>query len=92
MKTVADAILAINPNAVFSTSAPNLNSDVEDTKITWLEDTPIISNLDIQNKLNDLREQEITEQENQETKKASGKQKLVDLGLTEEEIDALTNN
>ena len=63
--------------------------DVEDTKITWLEDTPIISNSDIQNKLNDLREQEITEQENQETKKASGKQKLKDLGLDDDEINAL---
>ena len=89
MKTVADAILAINPDAVFSTSAPNHNSDVEDTKITWLEDTPVISNTDIQNKLNDLREQEITEQENQETKKASGKQKLKDLGLDDDEINAL---
>ena len=29
------------------------------------------------------------EEQNQETKKASGKQKLLDLGLTEEEVKAL---
>ena len=31
----------------------------------------------------------INEEENKETKKASAKQKLIDLGLTEEEIKAL---
>jgi len=91
MKTVADAIKELNPDAVFNTSSPSLESDVKDTTITWLEDTPKISNTKIQNKLNALREQEITEQENKETKKTSGRQKLVDLGLTEEEIDALIN-
>jgi len=89
MKTVSDAIKALNTNAKFLTSSPKFDSDVEDTQITWLEGTPVISNTDIQNKLNDLREQEITEQENQETKKASGKQKLKDLGLDDDEINAL---
>jgi hypothetical protein len=31
----------------------------------------------------------INEEENKETKKASAKQKLIDLGLTEEEVKAL---
>ena len=89
MKTVADAIKALNADAVFKTSAPSSDSDVKDTTITWLEDTPVISSTDIQNKLDDLREQEITEQKNKETKKASGKQKLKDLGLDDDEINAL---
>ena len=91
MKTVADAIKELNPDAVFKTSSPSLESDAKDTTITWLEDTPKISNTKIQNKLNALREQEITEQENKEIKKASGRQKLKDLGLDDDEIDALTN-
>ena len=32
----------------------------------------------------------VTSEENKETKKASGKQKLLDLGLSEEEVKALT--
>tara|TARA_R100001015_G_C4570461_1_gene128607 strand:+ start:630 stop:908 length:279 start_codon:yes stop_codon:yes gene_type:complete len=89
MKTVADAIKELNSDAVFKTSSLSLNSDAKDTTITWLEDTPVISSTDIQNKLDDLREQEITEQKNKETKKASGKQKLKDLGLDDDEINAL---
>ena len=91
MKTVADAIKELNPDAVFKTSSPSLESDAKDTTITWLEDTPKITNTKIQNKLDALREQEITEQENKEIKKASGRQKLKDLGLDDDEIDALTN-
>jgi hypothetical protein len=34
---------------------------------------------------------ELEAKEAKETKKASGRQKLIDLGLTEEEIDAITN-
>ena len=36
------------------------------------------------------KEQRILEKQNKETKKASGKQKLKDLGLDDEEIKALT--
>jgi len=35
------------------------------------------------------RQNEIQEKQNKENKKASGKQKLLDLGLTEEEVKAL---
>ena len=89
MKSVADAIKELNPNAVFKTSAPSLESDAKDTTITWLEGTPKISNTKIQNKLNSLREQEKTDEEKKETKKESGKQKLKDLGLDDDEIKAL---
>ena len=36
-------------------------------------------------------QKEIEEQETKQARKESGKQKLVDLGLTEEEVDALIN-
>ena len=44
-------------------------------------------------KIDELKKSEIQElkdaEANKETKKASGKQKLLDLGLTEEEVKAL---
>ena len=72
--TYADAILAINPNAVF---AGNLES------LTWLENTTPISQSDIETKLAELKANESTNQ-------ANGNQKLLDLGLTQAEATALT--
>ena len=78
---IAKAILKINPNAVFSyTDIDNIN---------WLEGTAPISKEDIQAQIPTV-EAEI-EQEKQAAidKKASGKQKLKDLGLDDAEIKAL---
>ena len=78
---IAKAILKINPNAVFSyTDIDNIN---------WLEGTTPISKEDIQAQIPTV-EAEI-EQEKQDAidKKASGKQKLKDLGLDDAEIKAL---
>jgi predicted nucleic acid-binding Zn-ribbon protein len=76
---IEKAILKINPNAEFTVSADDI------TKITWLNDTTPISVSDIEAQFS-IVEQEIADAE---TKKASGKQKLLDLGLTEEEVKAL---
>ena len=73
------AILKINPNAEFKVSADDIN------RITWLNGTTPISISDIQTQM-PIVEQEIA---NAETKKASGKQKLKDLGLDDDEIQAL---
>ena len=76
---IEKAILKINPNAEFTVSADDI------TKITWLNDTTPISVSDIEAQFS-IVEQEIADAE---TKKASGKQKLLDLGLTEAEVKAL---
>jgi len=82
MTDITKSILAINSNAQFSV-------DDEDTnKITWLNGTTPISVSNIQNKIAELPTDEELEQD-AITKKASGKQKLLDLGLTEEEVKAL---
>ena len=83
MATVLDAILKINPNAEVSVSSNDINS------IEWHNGTTPISVADIQAQI-PIVETEI-EQKKQDTiaKKASGKQKLLDLGLTEEEVKAL---
>ena len=76
---IEKAILKINPNAEFKVSADDIN------RITWLNGTTPISISDIQTQM-PIVEQEIA---NAETKKASGKQKLKDLGLDDDEIQAL---
>ena len=77
------AIQKINPNAEFTINADDIN------QITWLNGTTPISKEDIEAQIPTV-EAEI-EQEKQDAidKKASGKQKLLDLGLTEEEVKAL---
>ena len=74
------AIQKINPNAEFTINADDIN------QITWLNGTTPISKEDIEAQIPTV-EAEI-EQEKQDAidKKASAKQKLIDLGLKEEEI------
>ena len=81
--TVIKAILKINPNAEVSVSDNDINT------IVWENGTTPISKEDIQAQI-PIVEAEI-EQEKQDAidKKASGKQKLKDLGLDDAEIKAL---
>ena len=81
-----DAILAINPSAKVVTRG----SDIDTIEIDWLEGTAEISKADIQTKLTELNDNESSEASAREAKKASGKQKLKDLGLDDAEIKALT--
>ena len=83
MATVLDAILKIDPNAEVTVNGNDVNS------IEWLNGTTPIPVADIQAQI-PIVEAEI-EQEKQDAinKKISGKQKLLDLGLTEAEVKAL---
>ena len=82
---IINAILKINPNA----EATVRGSDINTCEIEWLEGTTPISVSDIQAKIAELPTPE-EEAAQAETEKASGKQKLKDLGLTDAEIKALT--
>ena len=78
------AILSLNSNAKCSipVSFDEDNNIVEDIdNITWENNTTPISKTDITNAATRL--------DSVETPSSSGKQKLLDLGLTEEEIKAL---
>ncbi len=75
------AVKKINSNAVFSVV---VNSD-DSWNITWLEDTVAISKSDIEDKFLEVEADEQTAID----KKVSGKQKLKDLGLDDDEIQAL---
>ena len=82
---IIQAILKINPNAVVTVRG----SDINTCEIEWLEGTTPIPKVEIEAKMAELptAEEEVTQTE---TDKASGKQKLKDLGLTDAEIKALT--
>ena len=82
---IIKSILKINPEAKVVVRG----SDIDTCDIEWLENTTPISKEDIKAQIPTV-EAEI-EQEKQEAidKKASGKQKLKDLGLDDDEIQAL---
>ena len=83
MSNVVKAILKINPNAQVSVK----NDDVNE--IIWENGTTPISKADIEAQIPTVEAEIEQEEANAITKKASGKQKLLDLGLTEEEVKAL---
>ena len=85
IQKVLKAIRKINPNAVMTITG----DDIDTCSITWLEDTTPISKEDIKTQM-PIVEQEALDAETATTnKKASGKQKLKDLGLDDDEIKAL---
>ena len=79
---IIEAILKINPNAEVSVSGTDINT----CEITWHNGTTPISKTDIEAMIPTVE----TEIANAANEKASGKQKLKDLGLTDAEIKALT--
>ena len=80
---IEKAILKINPNAEFTINADDYN------QITWKNGTTPISKEDIEAMIPTV-EQELKDAEQAAIdKKASGKQKLKDLGLDDAEIKAL---
>jgi len=80
---IIDAILKINPTAEVSVSNEDINS------IVWHNGTTPISKADIEAMI-PIVEQELKDAEQTAIdKKASGKQKLKDLGLDDDEIQAL---
>jgi len=80
---IIKAILKINPNAECTINADDIN------QITWINGTTPISKEDIEAMIPTV-EQELKDAEQAAIdKKASGKQKLKDLGLDDDEINAL---
>ena len=80
---IIKAIQKINPTAEVSVSAEDINS------VVWENGTTPISKEDIQAQIPTVEAEIEQEKQDAINKKASGKQKLLDLGLTEEEVKAL---
>ena len=83
---IIKAILTINPNAVVSVSGTDINT----CTIKWLEGTTPISKADIEAMIPTVETEIANAEADAIAKKASGKQKLKDLGLDDDEIKALT--
>jgi hypothetical protein len=85
---IEKAIKLINPNASFTISGEDLNT------IEWINETTPIAVADIQARLTEAETALVNEKQAKETadatNKASGNQKLLDLGLTQAECTALT--
>jgi len=86
MIKVTEAIKKINPNAQYTITG----SDLETCEIQWLNETTPISKSDIEAMIPTVEQEEIDAKQEAIDKKASGKQKLKDLGLDDDEIKALT--
>tara|TARA_R100001509_G_scaffold147849_1_gene105353 strand:+ start:890 stop:1153 length:264 start_codon:yes stop_codon:yes gene_type:complete len=85
MKSIADAIKKINPNAEVIVKETTID-DVDSTEIIWLNNTPEISKEDIKTALAEIK----ADEENLVNLKASAKAKLVaGEPLTEAEADTL---
>jgi len=83
MADILKAILKINPNAQVTVNADDIN------QITWENGTTPIAKSEIEAMI-PIVEQEIAQAEQDKiTAKANAKQKLLDLGLTAEEVKAL---
>ena len=82
VEEIMDAILKINPNAKFNV-AGNIDG------IEWTNGTTPIPKSDIETQLPIVRQENAQSVQNKITKKASGKAKLKELGLDDEEIKAL---
>ena len=81
MDKIWRAIKEINSNANFSLDGTN----IDDCTIEWLNGTTAISKDNIKAKMQDIEDNGTVKDQ----KKASGKQKLKDLGLDDDEIKAL---
>ena len=82
---IIEAILKINPNA----KATVKGTDIDTCEIEWHENTTPISREDIKAQIPTVEAEIEQEKQDAINKKASGKQKLLDLGLTEAEVKAL---
>ena len=79
------AIRKINPNSEMNI----VGEDIDTCTITWLEDTPPISKADIKAMISTVETEMANAEQAAIDKKASGKQKLLNLGLDEDEVKAL---
>ena len=88
-KKVIKAILELNSN--IGVTVKNYDT-IDETFNNAIFDNALDKTMsleDVKNKITELDTIAANEEADRETKKASGKQKLLDLGLTEEEVKAL---
>ena len=80
---IIKSIFAINPKAQFTFEEENIDN------IKWLDGTTPISKSDLEAKMLTIENEIAQTETDKANKKASGKQKLKDLGLDDDEVKAL---
>ena len=85
IQKIIKAIRKINSNAQMTI----IGDDIDTCEIIWLEDTTPISKEDIKTQIPIVEQEALDAKTAEDNKKASGKQKLKDLGLDDDEIKAL---
>ena len=80
---ITKSIFAINPTAQFTFKDDDIDS------IEWQNGTTPISKSDLETKMSSIENEIAQAETDKANKKASGKQKLLDLGLDEDEVKAL---
>tara|TARA_R110000737_G_scaffold139063_2_gene169985 strand:- start:1152 stop:1424 length:273 start_codon:yes stop_codon:yes gene_type:complete len=88
MSKIIKAIMDIDPTARVTIIEPIAN-DVDTCVINWMNETVEISKSDIKARVTYLESNKSTVEAKQETDKANANKKLKDLGLTEDEIEAI---
>ena len=84
MTTIIQSILALKSDAQVRVNDEDIST------LVWVDDNPTnITNTQITNKQLELKTKTVEDETKAITKKASGKQKLLDLGLDEDEVKAL---
>jgi len=84
MANTIEAIHAINPSAMCIVP----KNDID--RIIWTEGTTPIAKADIEAKIVELQAAEDARVAQEEADKTNGNQKLLDLGLSQAEVDAIT--
>jgi regulator of replication initiation timing len=88
-KKVIEAILELNPNIGVTVKNYDTIDETFNNAIFDNTSDKTMSLEDVKNKITELETIAANEEADKEIKKTSGKQKLLDLGLTEEEVKAL---
>ena len=84
MTTIIQSILALKSDAQVRVNDEDIST------LVWVDDNPTnITNTQITNKQLELKTKTVEDETKAITKKKSGKQKLLDLGLDEDEVKAL---
>ena len=82
-KNICDAIFAINPTAIFKIDGEQIYENIE-----WQDGTTPIAKADVDAKLVEVQAAEDAAVTQLATDKANANQKLLDLGLSQAEVDA----
>jgi len=87
-----DAILACNPNTLFTNEIGDGTKDAycDYSLIKWIDDSPKVSQADAEAKLVEIQEAENARFAKETTDAKNGNDKLLELGLSQDQVTAMT--